>query len=261
MYNFGIPTLIELETLEENASLCQKLGCSFLELNMNLPQYQLNLLEPAVLADISRKYGITYTIHLDENLNVADFNPEVAGAWLNTVLYTIEFARSMHIPLLNMHLAYGVYFTLPGRKVFLFERYRDLYLERMRLFRDICERAICENDIIICIENTNGYTPLQIEVLDLLLQSPVFGLTLDVGHDYCSGHMDLEVILARKNCLRHIHLHDAARKTQDHLTLGTGELNLDQYMLLAKQLQCTVVLETKTVTSIQESMFWLKNSR
>lgn len=37
---FGMPTLIENRTLEDNIRLCKKLGLQFLELNMNFPEYQ-----------------------------------------------------------------------------------------------------------------------------------------------------------------------------------------------------------------------------
>ncbi len=40
----GMPTLIELNTLEDNAKLCKELGLDFIEINMNLPQFQASTL-------------------------------------------------------------------------------------------------------------------------------------------------------------------------------------------------------------------------
>lgn len=37
---FGMPTLAETCSLEENAELCRRLGLRFVELNRNLPEYQ-----------------------------------------------------------------------------------------------------------------------------------------------------------------------------------------------------------------------------
>lgn len=37
------------------------------------------------LVKIAEKAEIHYTIHLDENLNIADFNPLVSDAYLETV--------------------------------------------------------------------------------------------------------------------------------------------------------------------------------
>ena len=42
---YGMPTLIENQSLAENISLCKELGLKFIELNMNFPEYQINQLE------------------------------------------------------------------------------------------------------------------------------------------------------------------------------------------------------------------------
>ena len=45
MIQFGMPTLIENRTLQENIDLCSRLGLRFIELNMNFPEYQVDCLE------------------------------------------------------------------------------------------------------------------------------------------------------------------------------------------------------------------------
>ena len=78
---FGMPTLIENDTLADNIALCRELGLSFVELNMNFPEFQVEKLEwTDLLAKMGEKAGVYFTIHLDENMNVADFNPLVAEA-------------------------------------------------------------------------------------------------------------------------------------------------------------------------------------
>lgn len=260
MPDLGMPTLIEIPKLEDCAKLCSQLGLEFLELNMNMPQYQLDKLDNLSLARASEKYNIYFTIHLDENLNISDFNPYVAGAYRRTVLETIERAKQLHIPVLNMHLSPGVYFTLPGRKVFLFDEYKAQYLRSMELFRDECEKSIGESNIIICVENSGGYTPFHIQALDILLESEVFALTFDIGHNYCIKGADEPIILKYKDRLRHFHFHDAAGK-KDHLALGEGELDLKRYLNMAELCGCRVVLETKTVEGLKKSAEWMKKNK
>lgn len=179
--DLGMPTLIELPEVENCAALCAELGLQFVELNMNMPQFQTGSLEESRLAKLSEKYGIYYTIHLDENLNVSDFNPLVAEAYLHTVQETIILAGKLHIPVLNMHLSQSVYFTLPHRRVYLFEEYLQQYLRSIRLFRDKCEKMVGTGDVRICVENSSGYTTFQRQALAILLESPVFGLTFDIS--------------------------------------------------------------------------------
>ena len=56
----GMPTLVEVKSLEACASLCRELGLAFVEINMNLPEYQAERLDVAKLAEIADKYGIYY---------------------------------------------------------------------------------------------------------------------------------------------------------------------------------------------------------
>lgn len=256
---WGIPTLIENDTIDESIRLCKKLGFHFIELNMNLPQYQLENIDIEKLNRLKEENNIFYTIHLDENLNVSDFNSYVANAYLKTVLDTIKIAKFLDVKIINMHLSKGVYFTLPDKKVYLFEQYRDNYLQSITSFRNTIEKNLKNTDIKICIENTNGYTDFQIEAIDILLQSSVFALTFDIGHSHCVDNIDEKFIINRENNLIHLHLHDAQDK-KDHMTLGTGNVNIEKYIKLAKKHNCTVVLETKTIEALKKSVEWLNNN-
>jgi len=253
MLEFGMPTLIEAADIEACARLCSELGLRFIELNMNMPQYQLDAMDPAHLRLVAERHGLYYTIHLDENLNVCDFNPYIAQGYRRTVMETIELAKAIHAPVINMHLARGVYFTLPERKVYLFDAYRERYLADMRAFRDDCTQAIGDAGIAICVENCDGFLPFHQEAIKLLLESPAFALTFDVGHDHGCGGLDKALILKNRDRLAHMHLHDASGK-KNHLTLGEGEMDIEACLNLAREQRCRVVLETKTVEGLRRSV-------
>lgn len=171
MTHFGMLTLIETRTPEQSAKLYQEMGLRFVELNMNLPQYQMDRMDVSRLREAAKRHGIYYTIHLDENLNVSDFNPYVAGAYRRTVQESIALAKELGVPVLNMHMPAGVYFTFPERRVYLFEEYRETYLKSMEAFREECEAAIGGDDIKLCIENSSGYLDFQKEAIALLLET------------------------------------------------------------------------------------------
>lgn len=255
---FGMPTLIETKSLKECASLCNELGLSFIELNMNMPQFQLNKINVEEFKRIAQKYDISYTIHLDENLNFSDFNPYVSSAYIRTVTETIELAKKLEASILNMHLTKGVYFTLPDKKVYLFDEYKEQYLQSVKDFCKECESAIDNSNIKICIENCDGYTEFNKDAIDLLLESPVFCLTFDVGHNYGIGGSDEPIIMEHKSKLCHMHLHDALGR-QNHMALGTGELDIHKYLNLAKKCNCRIVLETKTIVGLKQSVQWIKD--
>ena len=258
MTKFGAPTMVEMESLEQAAAVCRELELDFLELNINFPQYLLTQLDTEKLRRLSAENGIFYTLHLDDEMSIADFNPYIARGYCQTVYDAIELAKELGIHTLNMHLSRGAKYTLPDRVIYFFEAYEQEYLDRIREFREECEKRIGGADITICIENTAGFLPFQRKAVELMLQSPVFGLTFDIGHNYCSGNMDEEFILSHADRLKHFHIHDCVEGRKDHRTLGTGELDVRRYLALAEKSGCTAVVETKTVESLKQSMGWIR---
>lgn len=257
MISFGMPTLIELKSLEETAALCRELGLKFVELNMSFPQNRLENIHVEKLLEVKEKYGIFYTVHLDEDLNPCSFNPGVRRAYVEDVLGTIELAKKLDIPTLNMHMLRGIYCTLPTKRVYIYEEDEEIYLEQLRDFRDRVTQAVGDSGIKICLENTDGFDlPFLRHGLDLLLESPAFALTYDIGHDYAIDCADRPVIIERVSRLRHMHMHDALGR-QVHLALGDGELDIESYLRLAAERDCRVVLETKTVAALRQSARWV----
>ena len=256
--HFGMPTLIENKCLEENIALCKELGLQFLELNMNLPEYQIEYLERVShFTRLAKLADLYYTIHLDENLNLADFNHSIANAYMETVKRTIVVAKSLGVPIITMHMNHGVHFTLPEKKVYLYKQYFESYINAFREFRRMCEEEIGDCNIKICIENTDGFHQYEKSAILYLLQSKVFGLTWDIGHSNSSGNVDEPFLLQNEGRLTHFHIHDSLGK-KDHMTLGTGEIDLKQRLDIAKQYGCRCVIETKTIETLRQSMYWLK---
>ncbi|MDF2905554.1 MAG: xylose isomerase [Herbinix sp.] len=250
---FGMPTLIETPRIEDCIKLCSDLNLDFIELNNNFPWYQLDAIDPEKYLDLSRRYHLFYTIHLEEELNVCGYNKVVTEAYLATVLKSIELARELSVPVINMHLNSGIHITLPDHKVYLFQEYKELFLKKIMEFRQICEQAIGESEIKICIENAGGYMDFAREGIERLLESKVFALTFDIGHDHSAGGIDEPFIRAHKDRLMHMHLHDGLGKN-NHLALGDGEINLIDKFALAKECKCRCVLETKTIEGLTKSV-------
>ena len=271
MLQFGMPTLIENRTPEENAALCSRLGLRFVELNMNFPEYQAGRLEDTDrLLEIGDRYGIYYTIHLDENLNIADFNPLVAGAYLETVRRTVAAAKKLLClrgrygdesqPLtVNMHMHHGIFITLPDRKVQMYERDSDTYLKAFERFRSLCEEWIGDSPVRITVENTDGFRGYEKKAVECLLESPVFGLTWDIGHSKAVRETDVPFILEHRDRLIHFHIHDGTEDPpRNHLALGDGDIALGERLALAEERNARCVLETKTAEAIEKSVQWLR---
>lgn len=268
---FGMPTLIENRTLADNVALCRRLGLRFIELNMNFPEYQVDRLERTdALMAAAVAAGIYYTIHLDENLNVADFNPLVSEAYLETVRRTVQVAKAL-LPLrdrfgdstqpltVNMHMHHGIHIILPDGKVQMYDRDFDTYMRSFAAFRARCEEWIGDSDVRITVENTDGFRPYEQKAVEYLLESPCFGLTWDIGHSKATREQDVPFLLAHQDRLLHFHIHDSTETPpRNHLALGDGEIDLLNRLRLAQSRNARCVLETKTIAALESSVTWLR---
>lgn len=181
MISYGMPTLIENKTLDDNIALCRKLGLSFIELNMNFPEYQIDKIE------------------------------------------NVE------------------------------------YMAAFRKFAELCEQWIGESDIKIAIENTNGFREYEKKAIEYMLERECFVLTWDIGHSKATNEEDVPFILCHKNKLKHFHIHDGKENPpKNHLALGDGEIDLNERLKLAEGCGARCVIETKTVSALEQSVEWIK---
>lgn len=275
--HFGMPTLIELNSLKENVELCKKLKLNFIELNMNIPLFSVLGIEDEnnfelkkIIEELNfyqKEFGIYFTIHLDENFNFADSNIYIKNAYLKTLKAVIKNSKKINCPIINMHLNKGIYFTLPTEKVFLFEKYKEEFNNFLEEFIKFCNCEISDSNIFISIENTDGWTDFEKKSIEKILENKNFAITFDIGHSQAIGNIDQDFILKNKSKLKHFHVHDgtlpnAATKQfgKNHLQLGTGNINLKEKIYLAKETNSRCVIETKTVGSLVESVKWITKS-
>jgi len=251
---FGMPTLIELDTIEENIRLCEKLGLKFIELNMNLPQYQPKNIDCHFLKQMQEATGIFYTIHLPEEFDIANFNKEVRNSYKKVFMETVKIAKEISAPIINMHMNMGVYFTLPDKKIYLYEKYFDEYVRRIREFTTYAEQLLKGSSVKIAIENTGIYSLDFIRrVMEEMVEEEHIVLTWDIGHDYSSGHKDKSFLLEHQDKIKHMHFHDAVGE-KNHLPLGTGDIDLEDKIDLAMKNSCRCVVETKTIQGLIDTV-------
>lgn len=256
---FGMPTLLELPTFDDNIAFCRKLGLDFIEINMNFPEYHLDFLKnTAYLCEKKAESGLFFTIHLDENLNPADTNPLAREAYHETVRRVIRTAKAIGAPLINMHMHHGIFVTLPDRKTWIYDRDFGAYEAAYDAFRILCEEEIGGSGIRISIENTDGFRSFEKEIIGRLLESPVFSLTWDIGHSKAEGEHDLPFLYEHQDRLKHFHIHDGCTEPpKNHLALGDGMIDLHDRLDLAASLDARCVLETKTAAALEKSVSWL----
>lgn len=251
--DFGMPYLLEMHSIEECCALAKELGLQFVELNANFPDCLLEKLDPAELHRLGKKYGLYFTLHIEEECDPFTVNGTVRSAWLKSCRHALSIAVALRMPIVNMHFPHGVYITLPDCRVYIYDSYAEEFEAALVDFRALCEEMLTGTDTRIAIENTDGWKAHEQRAIVYLLESPVFGLNLDIGHCHAIGDAAEAFFRAHDEKLIHMHGHDALGK-KNHLALGDGEINLEARFAWAKRRNTRVVLETKTIEALRTSV-------
>ena len=143
----------------------------------------------------------------------------------------------------------------------MYDRDFDTYMKSFAVFRSRCEEWIGDSDLMIAVENTDGFRDFEIRAINSLLESPKFGLTWDIGHSKAVREKDVPFIRNHEEHLIHFHIHDGTdTPPRNHLALGDGEIDLEERLTLAEKRNARCVLETKTVAALRQSVNWLKEN-
>lgn len=254
---YGMPTLIELNGLEENMKFCKSMGLDFIEVNMNVPDYQVEALENMNIGALKEKYGVGLSMHLPENFYFADFNQTMRAAACSIFEKAAEFAIKNDIKVMNMHMHVGTFFKMPHKKLYLQEAHIESYLDHVRAFRNKIDACLKGTHVRVCVENAcdfhHGF--IQAGIHELLKSEHVY-LTWDTGHNAKGQYRDQVVLFDKADRIGHVHLHDCAFGS-DHLPLGTGEICIDTVMSKLTNACQSIVLEAKTVEGVRKSVIHL----
>lgn len=242
---FGMPSLVEFNSIKENVEFAKKNGLKFVELNMDLPYCQK-------MKDLDQ-YNFSFTMHVSEKVNVAELNDSLRKAYLKEALREIKLGIKNHIKRFTIHIDSGVYFTLPDGKFFLNEKYSKIYQKNFEKSVKVLDQFAEENDVLINFENTKiqSFTKLAVEVIK---KYPHIGFTLDIGHNEKNGDKAYPLFYPTGK-IRHIHMHDMDGKN-DHLAIGTGIIDFKKYKDLFKDNY--VVIEVKQSNELTTSIETIK---
>jgi sugar phosphate isomerase/epimerase len=255
--DMGMPALIEFSSVEENALLCQELGLRFVELNMNMPYCFPQNLPSQKVRRLASELGLHFTMHMPDDFDLGSLHTSVRQGTLERSLEALDWAIDAELRLLNFHINPGIYFTLPKYRVWIFDKFYEQFRDNLvGSFSLLLDKANAHG-VKLSVENVCNFDlPFIERVLDELVELKGFHLTWDVGHDAKTGNRERPVLMKHEDHLAHMHLHDYDGRT-DHQVLFTGQIDIIGMVLFAQSHHMSVVLETKTIDSLVQSVAML----
>lgn len=246
-----MPILVEFHSLSENIDLCKKLDLDFIELNLDIPYCFIDRLDTNSLKNNN------FTIHLSEKFDVGELNNSLRNFYLNEIEKIISFGIKYNIFKYNLHLDPGIHFSLPDKKIFIYEEYIDDYLRAYEDSCNILSKIANKYNATILFENVKveSYT---LKVIDIIAKYNNLFFTLDLGHNIRYGNLAKEKFMEYSNKIKHIHLHDF-NGSKDHQELFTGLLNVKEELNFCKQHNLDVLIEVKRKEELINSVNKLRN--
>ena len=248
-----MPILVEFHSLSENIDLCKKLNLDFIELNLDIPYCFIDRLDTNSLKNNN------FTIHLSEKFDVGELNNSLRNFYLNEIEKIISFGIKYNIFKYNLHLDPGIHFSLPNKKIFIYEEYIDDYLRAYEDSCNILSKLANKYNATILFENVKveSYT---LKVIDIIAKYDNLFFTLDLGHNIRYGNLAKEKFMEYNNKIKHIHLHDF-NGSKDHQELFTGILNVKEELNFCKQHNLDVLIEVKRKEELINSVNKLRNPK
>jgi sugar phosphate isomerase/epimerase len=142
----------------------------------------------------------------------------------------------------------------PGYERWKFDGNVKLWLESsLQTWRPLVKEAE-QSGLILAIENVFEESPDSIKNLLEEIHSPHFRFCFDTGHHHVFSKTPLPVwIEALAGFLAEVHLHDNHKEMDEHLPVGEGEFEFDQFFSLLSKLNLNPLY---TIEPHEEAHLW-----
>jgi Sugar phosphate isomerases/epimerases len=195
------------------------------EINLNIPEFfpeRYGSSDILKLKRLSTEYGIAYTFHGPEDINLCSKQKYIVDVSLKRLKECIEFAYALGGQRFTFHIGDSVNFTMYDGSLRMEDYYQDEYT---KIIYDSLSELISYSSgkILICAENTGYFSYSKTEAIKSLLGKGLF-LTWDIGHSFIKTNQR-EFMEEHIDYVRNVHIHDV-QGTKDHCIIGTGEVDI-----------------------------------
>ena len=197
-------------------------------------------------------YKMKYSIHAPIcDVNLAALSERMREASTMEMMATMEQAISMEVKLITIH---------PGVHSMAIAGQEEKSIARAKKSLRTLDRVTSEYGIKIALENMPSFQFFlgrTAQELKELVDGTDIGICYDIGHANTTGQIDAIPELLGDRILN-IHIHDNNGKTDEHLTIGEGNIDFQKVLGKLTKYKGNYVIESKSLASAVESKKKLK---
>ncbi len=231
----------------EAFEFARKKGFDHVELLMDHPLYSMESLKPKDILELKECYEVEVLLHAPAtSTNFISVSEVMRDASYRELRRTIEFAERCDAKLITFHIGWNPGFITARGFVFPRELYRDhnyrvITTEMFKFLRNVDAE-------ILALENTIPLDESLRSAIEFLIENTDVSLTFDIGHYFCKGGHD--VFLKHFDRVKNVHLHDNDLKSDLHLALGEGRVDIN---VIPKDYNGYMTIEVRDVEAILKS--------
>lgn len=253
---YGMPTLIEFNSLEENIRLCKELNLDLIEINMTMPYCYPENNDVNKLNELRRINNIEFIMNFPQEIDFGTNYQEIQNANLSLFKRYLEYGRKIGINRVNIQLSKGPVITIPNHIIPIYEMEYQQYIMRLhKAFSQIAKIAY-PYQIQVCVENTFSSRLMKL-IFNQLINIDNLYFTYNVGND-AKGNFLLESFFYQySDRVGLIHLHDYDKENVNQI-LFRGIINLYDKIEFAKKNNINIIIDNRNIEAIKTSVYHLK---
>ena len=183
--------------------------------------------------EITQSYNLSYTLHCPiTDLNLSSYREKIRKVSLEFVKDILDIATEIDAKLIVLHPGYCVF-------KYDYEKALNSLIKSLKELNRIQE----EFGIQITIENMPSYDMFMFrkpdrEVIESLDELKI---TFDIGHSFLNNN--IEDFLKISDKIAHIHIHDNNGEFDEHLCIGKGKINFNNFKKDLKKINAIKMIE------------------
>lgn len=204
--------------------------------------------DPQGIAKALESKGLGFQVHAP----ICDWNPAAMSdrlreASVKETLATVAAASEMGARMVTVH---------PGLTSMSVPGLEERAVARAKESLRVMDRVVREYDLIVAIENMPAF-PFFLgrtaEQLADIVDGTDFGICFDIGHANTMGQIDA-MIDTFGDRIVNIHIHDNHGETDEHLTIGDGDIDFVHVIRRMSGYRGNWIIESKSMGSAVQSL-------
>jgi sugar phosphate isomerase/epimerase len=217
--------------------------------------HTLNKQRVLMLKNVGESYGLKYSVHAPfADINIASPSKPMLKAMLKRMEKSISYASTLNAYLWVFH---------PGLKTGVSMFYPDMdWRQNLKTTRLLLKIA-CDYDVKIAIENVPEPFPFLMKSVEDFTRfydeiNEDIGLVFDVGHANLNRQIE-RFLTVFGDKIVHIHAHDNDGKSDQHLGIGSGNIDWKNVADTLGRISYNKVVIIESVEQVEESKHRLKH--